>query len=138
MSYNYPGMYTGYPSPTPTPVMSPPTYAPKYDIVKVNGENGARAFQMAPNSNTLLLDETAPIVWVAQTDGAGYKTVTPYTITPYKPEPPVDIKDLDARIKRLEEVLNDKSNTVSTTAGTTSDARPSPNKTNDVRPTGSK
>ena len=79
------------------------------DIVHVNGENGAKAFQMAPNSNILLLDDTAPIIWLKQTDGAGYPTLTPYSITPYKPEPPVDLKSLEARLERLEARFNDKS-----------------------------
>ena len=30
---------------------------PHYDIIKVKGQNGAEAFQMAPNSKVLLLDE---------------------------------------------------------------------------------
>lgn len=89
-------------------------YLAKLDIVHVNGENGARAFQMPANSNTLLLDDTAPVVWLAQTDGAGYKTVTPYDITPHVPEPPVDVKALEERIKKLEEMLNDKSNVATT------------------------
>lgn len=87
-----------------------PMYTPRQEITRVNGENGARAFQMTPNSSALLLDENSPIVWVVQTDGAGYKTVTPYTITPYQPEPPIDFKALDERIKRLEELANAKSN----------------------------
>lgn len=57
---------------------SPPLQ--KYEIVHVNGKNGADAFQMAPNSNNLLLDDTAPIVWLVQTDGAGYKSLTPFDI----------------------------------------------------------
>jgi len=32
--------------------------APKYEVIRVNGENGARNFRMAPNSSMLLLDET--------------------------------------------------------------------------------
>ena len=80
---------------------------PRYEIIRVNGENGARALQMAPNSNVLLLDETADLVWLAQTDGAGYKTVTPYTISPYQPTPQVSVSDLEARIARLEERLNE-------------------------------
>ena len=84
----------------------------KMEIVRVNGQNGAQAFQMMPNSQALLLDDTAPIVWLAQTDGAGYKTVTPYTITPYQPEPEISMKDIDARLKRIEEIIdNAKSNT---------------------------
>ncbi len=83
----------------------------RQEIVHVNGENGARAFQLAPNSNILLLDDTAPIVWLCQTDGAGYKTVTPYTITPYQPEPTVNVKSLEERIAKLEEAINVKSDT---------------------------
>jgi hypothetical protein len=55
-------------------------------VVRVNGKNGAEAYQMAPNSSILLLDETAPIVWLKTTDGAGYPTVTPYDIAPHQNE----------------------------------------------------
>ena len=47
------------------------------EVVKVNGKNGVNAFQLAPNSSALLLDTTASIVWLVQTEGAGYKTSTP-------------------------------------------------------------
>lgn len=83
--------------------------AQKYDIIRVNGENGARAFQMAPNSQAILLDETAPLVWLVQTDGAGYKTATPYKIEPYTPEAPQSVQSLEARIKRLEEAILNES-----------------------------
>lgn len=81
---------------------------PHYEIIHVNGENGARALQMAPNSNALLLDDTADLIWLAQTDGAGYKTVTPFSITPYQPAPPVSIDALEERIARLEEMINEQ------------------------------
>ena len=81
--------------------------AQRYEIIRVNGENGAQAFQMAPNSSALLLDETAPIVWFVQTDGAGYKTAKPFSIAPYQPQPPVDVHVLEARIKRLEELIHE-------------------------------
>ena len=76
------------------------------EVIHVNGENGARAYQMMPNSSALLLDDTAPIVWLCQTDGAGYKTVTPYEIKPYEPTPPININALEHRIAKLEEVIN--------------------------------
>lgn len=79
------------------------------EITHVNGENGARAYQLAPNSSALLLDEHNPIVWLVKTDGAGYKTVDPYQIAPYQPAPPVDVNGLEERVKRLEEALNGKS-----------------------------
>ena len=82
----------------------------KTEVVRVNGKNGADAYQLSPNSSILLLDETAPIVWLKTTDGAGYPTVTPYSITPYQPEPEPDFKSLENRIAKLEATLNAKSN----------------------------
>ena len=82
----------------------------RQEITRVNGENGAKAYSMGPNSSILLLDETAPIVWLAQTDGAGYKTVTPYSITPYQAAPAQDYSNLEARIKRLEDMINESNN----------------------------
>lgn len=78
-------------------------------IVRVNGRNGADAYRLAPNSSVLLLDENDPLVWLKTTDGAGYATVSPYTITPYQPAPAVDVNGLESRVKRLEEILNGKS-----------------------------
>lgn len=75
------------------------------EIVRVNGRNGAEAFRMAPNSSCLLLDETAPLVWLCQSDGAGYHTVTPYKIEAYTPEPEPDFRSLDERMRRLEEMI---------------------------------
>lgn len=97
--------------------------AQHYEIVKVNGENGARSFRMAPNSQCILLDETAPIVWLCQSDGAGYHTVSPYTITPYQSKQEPDFTTLESRIERLEKlyesnVTNVKSSNETTTGAT--------------------
>lgn len=83
-------------------------YFPMYpqQIVRVNGENGARTYQLPPNSSALLLDDTAPLVWLVQTDGAGYKTVSPFSISQYEPEPQPDFKMLMDRLTRLEERIN--------------------------------
>ena len=92
------------------PFQSQQQQLPHMEIIHVNGKNGAQAFQMAPNSNVLLLDDTSPIVWLAQTDGAGYKTVTPYSITPYQPKPEIDLNNLEERIAKLEGMIYDQSN----------------------------
>lgn len=83
--------------------------APRYEVIQVNGENGAKAFRMAPNSSALLMDTTAPIVWLCQSDGAGYHTQTPFSIAPYQPEQPVDVRALQERIARLEAKINGQS-----------------------------
>lgn len=54
----------------------------RQEVIRVHGEEGAKAYQMAPNSSILLLDETAPIVWLKTTDGASYPTITGYKIEP--------------------------------------------------------
>ena len=87
------------------PVYNP---APHYEIIKVNGEAGAQAFCMGPNSSQFLADSTnAQRIWVAQTDGAGYATLTPLKVTPYPQETPIDLNNLEARIKTLEDTLNE-------------------------------
>lgn len=78
-------------------------------ITRVNGRNGADALRLAPNSSVLLMDENDPIVWLKVTDGAGYATVTPYSIAPYQAATPVDVNSLEERVKRLEEMINAKS-----------------------------
>lgn len=64
------------------------------DVVTVNGENGAQAYPLAPNSSALLLDESQPLVWLVKTDGAGYKTVSAFNITPHEQTPQPTNADL--------------------------------------------
>ena len=78
------------------------------EIIRVNGKGGADAFPMPPNSSVLLLDETAPVVWLKQTDGAGFPTCTPYSITPYQAPPEPDYASLDDRISKLEAMVSVK------------------------------
>ena len=78
-------------------------------ITRVNGRNGAEAFRMTPNASVLLMDENDPIVWLKVSDGAGYCTLTPYSISPYQAAAPVDVNSLENRVKRLEELINGKS-----------------------------
>lgn len=83
-----------------------PNFYPKYEVIQVNGENGVNAFQMGPNSSVLLLDSSAPMVWLVQTDGAGYKSKFPYDLTPHQATPPVDVNQLQQRVAQLEELIN--------------------------------
>lgn len=84
----------------------------RQEVVRVNGRNGAEAYQMAPNSSVLLLDETAPIVWLKTTDGASYPTLNGYVITPLKDKSMnAGYVELEERIMKLEEAVNGKSDT---------------------------
>lgn len=95
--YSYPNVYQNYNQP----------HYNNQQIVKVHGRNGADTFQMTPNSSALLLDESEPIIYLAQTDGAGYKTISAYDISPHKEITPANMQDLEQRISRLEERLNE-------------------------------
>lgn len=75
--------------------------------IRVNGEPGARSFALPPNSDAVLIDNTASMVWLVQTDGAGYKTLTPYDISIHEePKPDDSIKKLEDRITKLEEKIS--------------------------------
>lgn len=84
----------------------------KQEVVRVNGKNGAQAYLLQPNSSILLLDETAPIVWLKMTDGAGYPTLTAYDIIPHADEgSQIDTKCLDElreRVSKLEDIINEQ------------------------------
>lgn len=81
-------------------------------VVRVNGWNGANSYTLAPNSSILLLDETAPIVYLKTTDGAGYGTVTPYDIVAHKDPEKINVEDriiaLETKISSLEAKLNEQ------------------------------
>ena len=99
-----------------SPFINPYGMAPQYQppimpaaaqqVVRVNGENGALAFQIGANSSAMLLDESGLMVWLVTSDGAGYKTVQAYDITPHKEAQAPDFGSLEDRIKRLEEKVN--------------------------------
>ena len=79
---------------------------PVTQVVRVNGENGAKAFNLGANSSALLLDESGLLVWLVTTDGAGYKSVSAYDITPHQQTPAPDYGSLESRIQKLEEIVN--------------------------------
>ncbi len=104
-----------YNQPQQRPMQQQPMLQQPQNIVRVNGTNGASAYQMGINSSVLLLDETQPVVWLKTTDGAGYPTVQGYKISPLeepKPEPtpiptPVVNEETNKRISLLEEIAID-------------------------------
>lgn len=96
-------------------------YAQKQEVTKVNGRNGAEAYQLPPNSSVLLLDTSAPVVWLKTTDGASYPTITGYNISPIveksnQPAASAQLKQLEERVANIERMLkkNEQSNDEST------------------------
>lgn len=103
-----------------TPYQQPFQSAPQpVQVTKVNGENGARAYQIGANSSALLLDESGTMVWLVTSDGAGYKTVMPYDIAPHQSAPAPDYTTLEQRIARLEEQINAATDSTTTSRSKT-------------------
>ena len=96
-----------YPSMQPQPIYQ--QQVPSFQITKVNGENGAKAFQMPPNSSIILLDESNPKVYIKETDGASYPKLSVYKLVPddelIRTEAEIKAEDDKSkdRIKKLEE-----------------------------------
>ena len=85
---------------------------PQQQVIQVNGKSSVDALRMAPNSSVLLMDTTAPMVWLCVSDGLGNVTSQPYDISKHQDKPQVDINTLEQRIANIEaklEAKNDKS-----------------------------
>jgi len=100
--------------PQGNPYLETMTGGPRIQVTRVNGRGGAEAFRMGPNSSAFLLDESGELLWAVTTDGAGYKTILPYDITPHQEAAPPDYSRIEARLTRLEEIID--GNTGDTTA----------------------
>ena len=71
-------------------------------VPEVNGMNGANAYQIGVNSSVLLLDTNLPIVYLKQTDGGGYATVSAFDLVPHKDTATKTIEDiLDHALKNI-------------------------------------
>ena len=100
-------MYQPY-NPYGFPQNLPQAIQNQMQIPQVHGREGATAFPMGPNSSALAMDEGASIVWMMVTDSAGYKTVTPFDVTPHeetKPATTNDLKSLLDTMKSFDERL---------------------------------
>lgn len=84
----------------------------RYELVKVSGRGGVDALRVAPRSELLAMDTSRTdvlLAWYIQADDAGYKSVTPYVLTPYTDPAPIDTANIEQRLKRLEEIIDGKS-----------------------------
>lgn len=98
--------YGNYGSYMPQLQFQTPSIPPQAQHVeRVHGEAGVDQYPMAPNSDVILLDETAPMIWFVQTDAAGYKTKHPYDISPHEKKEEPKLSDYDEKINALEERL---------------------------------
>ena len=53
-------------------------------LIRVTGIDGAKAYQMPPNSVVPLFDSDNDIMYIKSTDGAGFPTIKAFTFAPYE------------------------------------------------------
>lgn len=58
-------------------------------LTRVTGIDGAKAYQMPPNSVAALFDDSYDIMYVKSTDGAGFPTIRIFDFYEHKEEVPV-------------------------------------------------
>lgn len=82
-------------------------------LVSVTGIEGARAYQLPPNSSVPLFDANTDTLFVKTTDGAGFPTIRVFRFEEVKPEPPqtaafVTQDEFDRRMDELKELISGK------------------------------
>lgn len=55
--------------------LAQPYSNPANQLIRVTGLEGAKAYQMSPNSTVALFDNNEDIMYVKTTDGAGFPTI---------------------------------------------------------------
>lgn len=89
-------------------------------LTRVTGIDGAKAYQMPPNSVAALFDDSYDIMYVKSTDGAGFPTIRIFDFYEHKEETPVqqqpvnvenfatkqELETLENEIKQVKEMLS--------------------------------
>lgn len=85
---------------------------PAQQVIQVAGRQSIDTLQMSPNSSVLIMDTSAPIVWLCVSDGLGKVTATAYDITVHQDTPPFDIagfaESVEGRLSALESKITAK------------------------------
>ena len=75
--------------------------------VYVSGIEGAKSYQMQPNSEVILCDDTNSVIYDVVVDATGKRSVMAYDIVEHKEAPPVDFSQFATKddIAKLREEL---------------------------------
>lgn len=103
-------MPASYPGSQFLPQPQAPNILPPQQVVQANGKASISAIRMSPNSSVLIMDTTAPIVWLCTSDGLGNVTPVAYDIAPHKDTPAPDVSSFEQRLSTVE---NNVSNIIS-------------------------
>lgn len=94
---NYP---YGYQNMTNPYQPAQPTAQPINGIISVTGIEGAKAYQLPPNSSMPLFDQNNDVLYVKTTDAAGYPTIRTFRFEPYEQQ--IEVTPLPDYVPRSE------------------------------------
>ena len=78
-------------------------------LTKVSGLEGAKAYQMPPNSSAALFHESEDLLYVKTTDGAGFPTIRVFRFEPYDEKPPETVRYVTVdEFEKFKEEMNAK------------------------------
>lgn len=107
MAYN-PSIYQPY-GQQQSWMYQPTQTQPVNGLVSVTGIEGAKAYQLPPNSAMPLFDSNDDVLYLKTTDGAGFPTVKAFSFSPIEqPQPQADYATRDELAKfeeKLDEVM---------------------------------
>lgn len=107
---------TGYGSLTAQPPVQP--QLPKQRIPQVNGREGANAYQLAPGSSVILIDNSeSNTIWVKVTDDGGFAKLKKWKLVEVEENPQttpmvdyVSKKDFDDLKERVDKLMKELGN----------------------------
>lgn len=87
--------------------------APIQELIRVTGIEGAKAYQMPPNSVVPLFDADNDIMFIKTTDGAGFPKIRAFSFTEIKdtqeqPTEYVSRSEFEALVAEVKEFMNGK------------------------------
>ena len=113
----------GY-NPQPQQNMFSPQIEPAQNLVRVNGVDGAKAYQMPANSTVALFDANEDIMYIKTTDGAGFPAIRLFRFEELKQETAQEVKQDYISRQEFEdfkrEVLDNVKQSISRTKSTAS------------------
>ena len=109
MAYN-PSLYNPYGQPQPYSWSQPTWQQPINGLVSVTGMEGAKAYQLPPNSSMPLFDQDNDVLYLKTTDSAGYPTIKAFAFRPIEQEQEphqadyVPRSEFDALVAKVNEI----------------------------------
>lgn len=90
--------------------MQPQQFNQPQNILKVNGIEGARAYQMAPNSMAALFDSNEDVFYIKTSDAGGFSSIQAYSFKRIEEKPAVEQNNYVTRkeFDELKEAIDGK------------------------------